>query len=258
LKPHQVRTWLNPDIEDEEQFKKDVSAVFEVYSQIDELTEAGVKVYSVDEKMGIGAREHINEKQVMKSGVRERIDPEYERHGVSGIIASLNVATGDIVHPLVQPTRTEQDFLAHIEGVINLNDGDKHIFIADRLNTHMSASLVKMVAEYEGIDLHDLGVKGKSGILKNKETRREFLMNKDHQIQFVYPPKHCSWLNQIECWFSIITRLLLNKRSSFQSIAQLEQKINKFIDYYNQFLKKPFNWNNTGKMLRFDLYLSSN
>lgn len=228
-----------------------------MYSQINELTESGVHVYSVDEKMGIGAREHINEKQAMKPGIRERIDPEYERHGVSGIIASFDVATGEIVHPLVQPTRTEQDFLAHIEGVLKLNDGDKHIFIADRLNTHMSASLVKMVAEYEGIDLHHLGIKGKSGILKNKETRREFLMNKNHLIQFVYPPKHCSWLNQIECWFSIITRLLLNKRSSFKSISQLERKIHKFIDYYNEFLKKPFDWSNNGQFLRFDLYLNS-
>jgi hypothetical protein len=218
-----------------------VGAVFEVHSQIDELTEAGVHVYSVDEKMGIGAREHVNPKQQMKSGVSEKVDPEYKRQGVSGIIASLDVATGDIVHPLVQPTRTEVDFLSHIEGVIHLNEPDKHIFIADRLNTHMSESLVKMVAEYEGMDLTELGVKGKSGILKNKKSRMTFLQTETHQIRFVYPPKHCSWLNQIECWFSVITRLLLNKRASFTSRAQLEQKIHKFIDYYNEFLKKPFN-----------------
>jgi len=234
-----------------------VSAIFDLYSKVDQLAAEGVYVYSVDEKMGIGAREHINEKHPMKPGVSERIDPEYKRCGVSGIITSLNVATGEIVKPLVQPKRTELDFLAHIESVIRPNDSNKHIFIVDRLNTHMSASLVKMVAEFEGMDLCDLGEKGKYGILKNKKTRHEFLMNEDHQIQFMYTPKHCSWLNQIECWFSIIARCLLNKRSSFKSVAMLENKIHRFINYYNEFLKKPFDWNNSGKFLRFDLYLKS-
>ena len=252
-----MKGWLNPNIEDEEKFKEEVSAIFEVYSEIEALTEEGIHVYSVDEKMGIGAREHVNEKLTMKSGVTERVDPEYKRHGTSGIIASLNVSTGEIVNPLVQPTRTELDYRDHIEGVIKLNEGDKHIFLHDCLNTHMSENLVMMVAEYEGIDILDLGVKGRSGVLKNMVTRREFLMTDTHQIQFVYTPKHCSWLNQIECWFSIITRLLLNKRASFKSIAQLEHKIRNFIEFYNDFLKKPFNWNNTGKFLRFDLYLNS-
>lgn len=121
----------------------------------------------------------------------------------------------------------------------------------------MSKSLVKLVAEYEDIDLTDLGVRGISGILKNKASRKEFLSNKEHQIQFVYTPKHCSWLNQIECWFSIITRLLLNRRSSFTSLAGLQVKILQFIDYYNEFMMKPSNWNNSGKFLRFDLYLAS-
>ena len=257
LKPHKVQGWLNPNIEDEEKFKEEVSAIFEIYSNIDQLSEEGVYVYSVDEKMGIGAREHINEKQPMKSGVSERIDPEYKRHGTTGIIASLNVATGEIFMPLVQPTRTEIDFLTHIESVIRPNDSNKHIFLLDYLNTHMSESLVKMVAEFEGMDIFDLGEKGKSGILKNMKTRREFLMNESHHIQFIYSPKHCSWLNQIECWFSIITRSLLNKRSSFKSVAMLEKQIHKFINYYNEFLKKPFDWNNSGKFLRFDLYLKS-
>ena len=179
-----------------------------------------------------------------------------KRHGTTGIITSLNVATGAIVNPLVQPTRTEEDFLHHIEGIVGLNDGYKHIFLVDQLNTHMSKSLVKLVAEYEGIDYTDLGVKGKSGIMKSKASRKEFLSNERHQIQFIYTPKHCSWLNQIECWFSIITRVLLNRRTSVTSVAQLQHKIHRFIDYYNEFLMKPFNWNNTGNFLRFDLYLA--
>jgi hypothetical protein len=200
--------------------------------------------------MALQALEHKNPKQTMKPGQPERIDPEYERRGTTGIIASRNVATGEIVEPLIQPTRTEEDYLLHIKNVFAVFPEDKHIFINDNLNTHMSESLVRFVAEIEGIDESTLGIKGKSGILKSMESRAEFLRDDLHQIVFVYTPKHCSWLNQIECWFSIITRHLLNKRSSFISVQELEQKILDFIDYYNQFLKKPFKWNFKGNLLR--------
>ena len=114
----------------------------------------------------------------------------------------------------------------------------------------MSESLVKMVAKRDHIDETTLGVKGKCGILETMKSRAEFLTDGSHQIVFVYTPKHCSWLNQIECWFSIITRRLLNKRASFKSKDDLEQKIRDFIDYYNQYLKKPFQWNYKGKLLK--------
>jgi putative transposase len=114
----------------------------------------------------------------------------------------------------------------------------------------MSESLVRFVAQLSNIDQSELGKKGKIGILKSKASRAEFLMDDTHPIVFVYTPKHCSWLNQIECWFSILTRRLLNKRASFKSIEELEMKIRSFIDYYNQFLKKPFQWNFKGKLLK--------
>jgi len=78
--------------------------VCDIYLSIEELTQENVHVYSTDEKMGIQAREHANPKQNMQPGQIERVDPEYIRHGTSGIIASRNVATGEIVEPLVQPS----------------------------------------------------------------------------------------------------------------------------------------------------------
>ena len=233
-----------------EQFQSSVSEICNIYFSAEELAGEGTHVYSTDEKMGVQAKEHSNPKQSMKPGYPERVDPEYIRHGTTGIIASRDVATGKIVMPLIQPTRKEEDFLVHIESVISLFPEDRHIFIADNLNTHMSESLVRLVARHDGIDESTLGVKDKSGILKNMKTRATFLTDSTHRIVFVYTPKHCSWLNQIECWFSIITRRLLNKRASFKSIAELEQKIKDFINYYNQFLMKPFQWNFKGKLLR--------
>lgn len=207
-------------------------------------------VYSTDEKTGVQAREHKNQIIPMKEGQIEKIDPEYIRHGTSGIIASRDVVTGEIVAPLIQQTRTEKDFQQHVQNVIALNPDKKFIFIMDNLNTHKSESLVQLIAEKEGIDLETLGVKNKSGILKNMASREAFLIDPSHKIQIVYTPKHCSWLNQIECWFSILTRRLLNKRSSFTSIEDLEKKIISFIEYYNKYLSKPFQWNYKGKLLK--------
>jgi transposase len=177
------------------------------------------------------------------------VDPEYERHGTSGIIASFHVSSGEIVAPLIQPTRTEEDYLQHIKDVIATDPDGRYIFINDNLNTHMSESLVRFVAEYEGIPT-DLGVKGKKGILKNMETRASFLQDTSHKIAFCYTPKHCSWLNQIECWFSIITRRLLNRRASFISVSDLENRITQFIEFYNIHMKKPFKWKFSGKLLK--------
>jgi len=132
----------------------------------EELAKNQVHVYSTDEKMGIQAKEHAHPKQTMKAGAVERIDPEYIRHGTTGLIASRNVATGEIVKPMIQPKRTEEDFLAHIASVISLHPEDKHIFIMDNLNTHVSESLVRMVARIENIDAKTLGVKKNSAFLK--------------------------------------------------------------------------------------------
>jgi transposase len=239
---------LNPKIEDMEAFAEKTKEIGDIYLHASEME--GVHVYSTDEKMGVQAREHKNPSIPMETGRPERIDPEYIRHGTSGIIASRNVATGEITEPMVQPTRTEEDFARHIGNIIKLNSADKHIFILDNLNTHKSEALVRLVAEMEGIPQSGLGTKDKKGILKNQMSRELFLTDNEHAIRFVYTPKHCSWLNQIECWFAIITRRLLNRRSSFSSVIDLEQKIHSFIDHYNRFLAKPFNWNYKGKLLK--------
>ena len=80
------------------------------------------------------------------------------------------------------------------------------------------------------------------------DTRAAFLQDEIHRIRFVYTPKHTSWLNQVEIWFSILTRKLL-KRGNFTSIQDLERQLRAFIDYFNATMAKPFRWTYTGRPL---------
>ena len=198
---------------------------------------------------GIQALEHIHKALPIRPKQEERIEQEYKRHGTTTLIASRNVVTGKIVAPLIQPTRTETDFVKHIREVVAADAERPHIFVMDQLNTHKSETLVKWVAEQEGIQTEELGKKGVEGILKSMETRALFLADPTHRIRIVYTPKHSSWMNQIEIWFSILKRRLLNRRSSFSSVQELELRIQQFIDYYNQYLAKPFRWTYANKLL---------
>lgn len=185
----------------------------------------------------------------MKPGMPEKVEQEYIRHGTTTLIASRNVATGHVIGSM-GPTRKEGDFVHHIRGVIKADPDASYVFVMDQLNTHKSESLVRFVAYQCGISQDSLDVKGQSGVLKNMGSRSEFLTNPSHRVRIVYTPKHCSWLNQIECWFSILSRRLLNIRSSFSSVEILQQKVNAFINYYNKHLARPFRWMIEAKILQ--------
>lgn len=209
-----------------------------LYEEAPQLHSQGTHVISTDEMTGIQALERV----IMPMEMRhpQKIDHEYVRHGTVTLIANWEVATGKVISPSLGATRTEADFANHIANTVALAPNDSWIFISDNLNTHQSATLVEWVAEV--CHLGDpLGVKGKSGILATQPSRALFLTDKSHRIHFVYTPKHCSWLNQVECWFSILARRLL-RRSSFLSVEHLSRKIIAFINYFNELLSKPFKW----------------
>ncbi len=234
-------------MEDETVFREEVHTICKLYHQAGALHESGVHVVSTDEKTGIQAKERIHPDQPMKAGQPERQEFEYTRHGTQCLIANFEVATGKVIASTVGDTRAEEDFVAHITQTVEQAPADQWIFVTDQLNTHKSAKLVEYVAQACGIR-EPLGVKGKRGILKNMASRKTFLEDAAHRIRFVFTPKHCSWLNQVEIWFGILTRRLL-KRAGFTSKADLKERMIAFIDYFNLHLAKPFRWTYIGKPL---------
>jgi transposase len=200
----------------------------------------GVHIVSTDEKPGIQALERDGATLPTKEDKVERREFNYIRHGTQVLTANIHLATGKLISPTIADTRTEADFVEHIERLIQSDPDAGLVILCDQLNTHKSESLVRLIAKVLEDD-QILGEKGKSGILKSMETRQAYLSDLKHRIRFVYTPKHCSWLNSIEVWFSILTTHVL-KRGNFTSRADLQQKIQRYIAYYNEHLAKAWKW----------------
>lgn len=248
MRPHQSRYWLTPAPADPVVFAAQVQTVCEAYAQAPTLQAAGGHLVSCDEMTGIQALERAAPTLPLRPGQVERREFEYLRHGTQCLIANFDVATGQVVTPSLGLTRTEADCAAHIDRTVATAPG---VFVLDNVNTHQSESLVHLVIARCGLalDRETLGVKGESGVLRSMATRAAFLTDPAHRIRFVYPPKHCSWLNQVEIWLSILTRKLL-RRASFISTDDLRDRILAFIPYFNRTMAKPFKWTYQGKPLR--------
>lgn len=219
LRPHLVRGWMHsPDPE----FREKVTEITELYLD----PPADSVVLCVDEKTSMQAIERRFPDRLPAPGRRRRREFEYRRHGTQSLLASFEVHTGKVVASCGD-RRTGEDLVHFMDKLAaKYPTGTVHI-IWDNLNIH-----------YDGPD------------------RRWGRFNERHGHRFVfhYTPKHASWVNQIELFFSILQRQCL-ANASFSSKEQLRAMVLAFIDYWNQHQAHPFRWTFTGYPLQSGIQL---
>ena len=105
----------------------------------------------MDEATSLQALERNAPDKPAQPGSVTKQEFEYTRHGTTTLTAGLDVVTGQIIAPTLEATRTEPEFVAHIERTVNLDPTGDWVFIVYNLNTHASESLVQWVAQQCGV-----------------------------------------------------------------------------------------------------------
>lgn len=207
IKPDKIKYYL--DRRDPE-FENKMAQVLYVYKEIhvaieNNQTEAQVVTVSYDEKPGIQAIENTVKDRRPELFLHAAVgrDYEYIRHGTQSLLAGINLMTGEIL-ATVNDTHKSCDFITFLDKLDQrYKDAEKIRIILDNHSAHVS-----------------------------KETMKH-LETKPNRFEFIYTPKHGSWLNIIECFFSKLTRAFLrNLRVS--SKEELRQRLLQYIDEINQ------------------------
>ena len=247
LQPHRCRYWLNTKEKDPDVFQTQVEIVCQTYLAAPELYfQHHTHSVSTDEMTSLQALERTAEAIPMKPGQPERNEFEYGRHGTVCLIGNWDVVEGQMIAPTIRDTRTNTDFPWHIFHTVQTDPTAGWVFIVDQVNIHCCEELVRYVVNLDGIEQSTLGKKDSCGKLKSMKSRQEFLSDKSHRVRFVYLPRHSSWLNQIETIFGILRGRIL-RRGNFHSTAELKQRMQDFIVYFNNTFAKPFHWTYTGR-----------
>lgn len=205
LRPHHVQQWLHSEDPD---FLPKAERVCDIYLN----PPKGAVVVCVDEKpMQILARKHLTHVAPKSGSVR--YEYEYKRHGTQVLLAAFNVATGNVLGHVL-PRRTGPDLVAFMEALAQKYPTQQVYVVWDNLNVH-----------YDG-----------------KEDRwTEFNARHGGRFHFVYTPKHASWMNQVEIWFSILHRRVI-RHGDFQSPVHQKAKVEGYIQHWNEDEAHPFRW----------------
>jgi hypothetical protein len=154
-----IRYWLTAPADPKRE--EIIRTICRVYHEAPSLHKQGERTVSTDELTGVQALERTHPGLPLARGHVQRREFEYERHGTRSFILSRDVVTGKVLAPFCGPTRTEEDFFAHVQAVVATDqEVSRWHFVCDNLNIHQSEALVRWVAELEGIAQESLGKKG--------------------------------------------------------------------------------------------------
>lgn len=236
LKPHRVKEWMNR--KDDPEFESRAQKVKDVLVQAQQDPSPEKVTVSFDEKTGMQAKERIAPPQAMRPGQPARLEFEYARHGTLVLFATMLVHSGEVI-ARTRPNRTNSVTAEVMSEMFSelLDKGYKNIdVVLDQLNTHWSVELVTLVARLCCLP------EPPAAAIKNGPQRRAWLEDPNKPTVFFFTPKHASWLNPIEIWFSVLARKVL-RRGSFRSTTDLEAKVHRFIEYFNHKLARPYKLN---------------
>jgi hypothetical protein len=238
LKPHRSVYWLNSHDPD---FEAKAQDICQLYRHALRFYQEGRLVICADEKTGMQILQRRYPTQPVQPGKPEKREHEYIRHGVRALLASCVVPTGQLVWNLGQ-TRTSADWAAHLANVVHqLPTMQRYDWVVDNLNTHWSLDVCRLVAAW-----CDLPFAPKT--LERGVQRRAFLSDPTHKHVFHFTPKHGSWLNQVELWFSVLARRFL-KRGDYDSAQDFETRLSDYLEVYNTHHAHPYRWTYTGQPL---------
>jgi transposase len=238
LKPHKSEYWLNSHDED---FAAKAHMICQLYAQAIEASQQGRLVICCDEKTGMQVLERKAPTKPAQPGRCERREHEYIRHGTRVLINALAVATGHIAWTL-GTTRKATDCVAHLQRAYQiLPHMERYDWVMDNLNTHWSLDVCRLVARWCQVPFEP--AKLKKGV-----QRRAFLSDPRHRHVLHFTPKHGSWLNQAELFFSVVHRRFL-ALGSFPSAKDFDRRLERFLKDYNIRHAHPYRWTYTGEPL---------
>jgi len=148
LQPHRHKMWINTTEKDPQQFQQQVEQVCQTYQQAEARYEKdGTRTVCIDEMTGLQALERGAPDKDMLPGQVAKQEFEYTRHGTMTLIGNWDVVRGETFAVTIGPTRTEEDFVAHVQQTVASDPNAEWVFIVDCLNVHWSAGLVEWVAK---------------------------------------------------------------------------------------------------------------
>ena len=210
IKPHLIEQWVMSELGPD--FDAQAAEVCGLYLDPPE----GALVVSLDEKTGIQAKAPTRPDRQAKPGKPARREHEYVRNGTQNLFACLRVHSGE-VSGMPSKTRNRFDLIRFLDQLeAEIPAGREVIAISDNLSTRTTQEVTDWLAEHP-------------------------------RWRFVFTPKHASWLNHVEIFFSILARRLL-KHGAFAGEEDLAQQMLAFVETYNQ-TATPFRWTYTGKVL---------